>query len=125
MSISPVTHAGYTAAGTTTPPTQVYATVPASSSEPSAPVELRSAVRQPDSATKSDQLKNAVDRANEVVQSMTSDLRFSIDEATGIHVVKVVDIKTKDVIRQYPTEEMIDLAKSLDKLRGLIIRQKA
>lgn len=48
-----------------------------------------------------------------------------VDDETGIHVVKVMDINTQEVIRQYPSEEILSLAKSLDKLQGLLIRQKA
>jgi flagellar protein FlaG len=56
---------------------------------------------------------------------MSSDLKFTVDEETGIQVVKVVDTETKDVIRQFPAEEVLAIAQALDKLQGLIIHQKA
>ncbi|HEX7633662.1 MAG TPA: flagellar protein FlaG, partial [Noviherbaspirillum sp.] len=40
-------------------------------------------------------------------------------------VVKVVDQQTKTVIRQIPTEETLEIAKALDRVQGLLIRQKA
>jgi flagellar protein FlaG len=40
-------------------------------------------------------------------------------------VVKVIDRETQDVIRQIPSQEMLDLAQALDKLQGLLIKQKA
>ena len=40
-------------------------------------------------------------------------------------MVKVIDRETEDIIRQIPSQEMLDLAKALDKLQGLLIRQKA
>jgi len=40
-------------------------------------------------------------------------------------VVKVVDKETKEVIRQMPSKEVVELAKALDKLQGLMIKQTA
>lgn len=73
----------------------------------------------------SEQVKSAVEHINKFVQTMSSDLKFTVDEETGIQVVKVVDTKTKDVIRQMPTEEILAIAQALDQLQGLIINQKA
>lgn len=73
----------------------------------------------------SEQVNTAVEHINKFVQTMTSDLKFTVDEETGIQVVKVVDTKTKDVIRQMPSEEILAIAQALDQLQGLIIHQKA
>lgn len=59
------------------------------------------------------------------VQQMSSDLQFSVDESSGSNVVRVVDRATKEVIRQIPSEEMLAIARALDRLQGLLIRQKA
>ena len=73
----------------------------------------------------SEQLKNAVDQINKTIQSLANNLQFSMEKVQGMHVVKVVDNETHKVIRQIPTEEMVDIAKRLDELKGLLIRQKA
>ena len=39
--------------------------------------------------------------------------------------MKVVDASTDEVIRQIPSEEIISIAKALDKLQGLLVEQKA
>jgi len=85
-------------------------TVPAAGSNPSA-----------------GQIKDAVSNLNKVVQSLPhgSSLEFMVDQDTKINVVKVVDKTTNEVIRQIPSEEIIDIARALDKLQGLVIRQKA
>lgn len=70
-------------------------------------------------------LRDAVQRANETVQVLRSNLQFTVDEATGIDVVKFIDIKTKEVIRQIPSEEMLALARRLDEIKGLLIKDKA
>jgi len=80
-----------------------------------------SAEQAPDSA----QLKNAVDQINKTIQSLANNLQFSMEKIQGMQVVKVVDNETQQVIRQIPTEEMLDIAKRLDELQGLLIRQKA
>ena len=72
-----------------------------------------------------EKLKAAVEKIQEFVSSTASDIKFSIDEQSGQTVVKVVDRETQDVIRQIPSQEMLDLAQALDKLQGLLIKQKA
>lgn len=69
------------------------------------------------------QLNQALDKVNAVVQKIAPELSFSIDEETGIRVVKVTDLATKEVIRQFPSEEVLAIAKSLDKLQGLLVKQ--
>ena len=101
--------------------------VAASVRSQAAPVELPGkAVQATASTPGAEQLDHAVQQVNKVVKSLSnSGLEFSVDKDTGIHVVKVVDTKTRDVIRQIPTEEVLAIAKTLDKLQGLIINQKA
>ncbi|WP_407278252.1 flagellar protein FlaG [Aromatoleum evansii] len=71
----------------------------------------------------------AVDQALEEVRKaigpVARDLRFSIDEDTGRTVVKIIDSSTDEVIKQIPTEEVLAIAKALDKLKGLLVRQEA
>ncbi|MDR1708693.1 MAG: flagellar protein FlaG [Candidatus Accumulibacter sp.] len=70
-------------------------------------------------------LDEAVEEIREFVMPIASDIEFSIDEDSGRTVVKLIDRQTQDIIRQIPSQEMLDLAKALDKLQGLLIRQKA
>jgi flagellar protein FlaG len=70
-------------------------------------------------------LQAAVEKMQKFVSMAASDIKFSVDEDSGVTVVKVIDRETKDVIRQIPSEEMLDLAQALDKLQGLLIKQKA
>lgn len=98
----------------------------AAAQAPSAPVEMPGkAVQATASIPRAEQVKAAVEHVNKFVQTLSNDLKFTVDEETGIQVVKVVDTKTKDVIRQFPSEEILAIAQALDKLQGLIIHQKA
>ena len=70
-------------------------------------------------------LQEAVDAANEAVSAIKCELDFSIDEGTGKTVVRVVEKQTGTVIRQMPTPEMLEIAKALDRLQGLLVHNKA
>jgi len=78
----------------------------------------------PDAISK-EELEKHLSKINDFVQMRASNVQFETDKDTGIRVVKVVDTATKEVIRQLPTEEAIRIAKALDQLQGLLIRQKA
>ena len=71
------------------------------------------------------QLEEAALRIEKFVQPINSDLQFTIDESTGTSVVKVIDRNTKELIRQMPSEEMLAIAGSLDRLQGLLVKQRA
>ena len=45
---------------------------------------------------------------------MQRDLVFSIDEESGREVVTIKDAKSDEVIRQYPSEEILSLARNLN-----------
>lgn len=71
------------------------------------------------------QVEDAADKVQKFVANQASNLQFSLDEDSGRTVVKVVDASTKEVIRQIPSEEILAIAKALDRLQGLLIRQTA
>jgi flagellar protein FlaG len=71
------------------------------------------------------ELQSVVEKIQEFVSKAASDIKFSIDEDSGRTVVKVIDRTTQEVIRQIPSQEMLDLAQAMDKLQGLLIKQKA
>jgi flagellar protein FlaG len=72
-----------------------------------------------------EQVKDAVKQINQSMQANNQSLEFSVDEDSKETVVKIVDLKTREVVRQIPTPEALEIAKSLDKMMGLLISQKA
>nr|MBP9870673.1 flagellar protein FlaG [Nitrosomonas sp.] len=72
-----------------------------------------------------EQVKEAVQKIQGVVDNLAHNLRISVDQDTGKTVVKVMDIHTDEVIRQIPTEEAISIARTLDKVQGLLLNDKA
>ena len=67
----------------------------------------------------------AVQSANAYVQSVSSSLQFSLDKDTGHTVVKMIDTQTEEVLRQFPSEEMLAISKSIDRMQGLLINREA
>lgn len=90
-----------------------------------APVELPDAVQQAASVPNMEQLNNAVKEINRVMESLSRGVEFSVDDESHRTIVKIVDQTTKEVLRQMPSEEALAIAKALDRLQGLIIKQEA
>lgn len=72
-----------------------------------------------------EQIKQAVQKIQETVDNLAHNLRFSIDEDTGRTIIKVMDAHTEEVIRQIPTKEAIEIARTLDRVQGLLFSDKA
>ncbi|MES2025028.1 MAG: flagellar protein FlaG [Pseudomonadota bacterium] len=91
----------------------------------SAPVLTSSAVQQPDAALAESQVGPALESINKALQALSSNLEFTVDSDSNRTVVKVVDQQTKEIIRQMPSLEALEISKALDKLQGLLVKQKA
>ena len=67
----------------------------------------------------------AVKTINATLTNLNQNVEFTIDEDSQRTVVKVIDQETKQVLRQMPSQEALDIANALDRLQGLLIRQEA
>jgi flagellar protein FlaG len=72
-----------------------------------------------------EQVNSAVKHLNETMSASSQDLEFSVDQDSKKTIVKLVDRNTHEVLRQMPTKEALEIAKSLDKAMGKLIDQKA
>ncbi|QOJ22760.1 MAG: flagellar protein FlaG [Gammaproteobacteria bacterium] len=72
-----------------------------------------------------EQINQAVQKIQGTVDNLAHNLRFSIDEDTGKTIIKVMDVHTEEVIRQIPSEEAVEIARTLDKVQGLLFNGKA
>ncbi|GEM_PF-2631490 len=61
-------------------------------------------------------LDAVVQKLNDFVQVVQRELQFSIDRDNGEVVVKVVDARTKDVVREIPPEEVRQMRKRLEEV---------
>ena len=72
----------------------------------------------------SEQVRSAAERINHQLQTVAPNLRFSVDEDTGKTVVRVVDTDTGEIIRQVPSEEVLAISRSIERLQGLLFHQQ-
>lgn len=66
-----------------------------------------------------------MNEVQKAVAPLAQELQFSIDKGSGKTVVKVMDTGTHKVVRQIPSEEILAMAQQLDKLQGLLVKDKA
>ena len=71
------------------------------------------------------QVESAVRQISDFVQNFQRDLQFSVDQESGRMVIKVVDSKTEQVIRQIPSEETLRIAQNLGFPDSLMVREQA
>ena len=77
-------------------------------------------------ATVSDtEIKQALDEINRFITPANGNIEFAQDQDTGKTLVKIIDTQTKTVIRQIPSKEAVEIAKELNRLQGLLVREKA
>jgi flagellar protein FlaG len=107
----------------------------ASAATPGVPAQSRPLVRQEPTlvstpaqaapAVDAQRVHRAVETINRHLEAAAQNLRFSVDDTTGKTVVRVVDTGTGEVIRQVPSEELLAISRSIDRLQGLLFHQQA
>jgi flagellar protein FlaG len=66
----------------------------------------------------------AVQEIEKFVQSVRRNLEFSIDEASGKVIVKVIASETGEVVRQLPSAEALKIADNLQSAHSLLFDAK-
>jgi flagellar protein FlaG len=89
------------------------------------PLNTARAEGKPAAEVDKTELDAAVKKLNEFVAPALQSIQFSVDTEANRVVVKVIDTATQKVLRQMPNEEVLAFSKSLDSLKGLLIRQTA
>lgn len=73
-----------------------------------------------------EELKSAVAAINQAMQQSNQALEFSVDTDTEQTVVRMVDTSTGELIRQYPSEATLAIARGIEQFQqGLLLTQKA
>ena len=70
-------------------------------------------------------VKKAVEKINEFVQSQQKYINFSVDKETNSTVIKIFKTETGELLKQFPPEEILALAAKLRKNIGWLIDSKA
>ncbi len=83
------------------------------------PVEI-----QYDAAEAKRNLQEAVRSLNDQLASKKTGLGFSIDKSLDRPVVIVTNAQTGEVVRKIPTDVVIQMAHSIDDMKGLLLNAK-
>ncbi|BCO08493.1 hypothetical protein GF1_08690 [Desulfolithobacter dissulfuricans] len=67
------------------------------------------------------QPEELLDQIKSITEGGAYSVRFEKDNDINALIVKVVDQETNEIIRQIPPEEMVNLSKHLQELRGNIV----
>ena len=100
---------------------------PSSSAPASAAIPKADAddIALPDKPPERVELEKAVSDLRDFAQSNQRQLDFSIDDTTGIMVVKVIATHSGEVIRQLPSEVALKLAQNLADPNSLLFNANA
>ncbi len=81
----------------------------------------------PDAAAKAADLEAARQAANHALQKSGRELAFEFDDASNRMIARLIDTKTKEVLRQVPSVETIAIAKALAEERptGVLLKANA
>lgn len=80
---------------------------------------------QPKQKPAPQQLQQALEKLKQAMPTKASALQFSLDETSGEPIARIVDSDTGELIRQIPSKELLDIAHAIDKMQGMLLKQKA
>lgn len=67
---------------------------------------------------------DTIERANKAISVSGRKLEFSIHEKTKEIMIKVINSDTNEIIREIPSEKILDMVANLWKMAGLFIDEK-
>ncbi|MCT4619780.1 MAG: flagellar protein FlaG [Marinisporobacter sp.] len=71
------------------------------------------------------QLVEAIEKSNKDFKMDNKSLQFSIHEKTKQIMVKVIDNDTEEVVREIPSEKILDMVAAMMERTGLFLDKKA
>lgn len=72
----------------------------------------------------SDKIGRIAETMDSYVQSIQRDLKIQVDENTGKIIVKVISRESGKVIREIPSEQLLDLAARIEEMTGILFDEK-
>jgi flagellar protein FlaG len=72
-----------------------------------------------------EELEMVASDLSDFMQSLNTDIHFSIHEKSGRMQVQVVDLKTQDVLKEFPPEELLDTIGAIRDYVGALLDKKA
>lgn len=67
---------------------------------------------------------DAIENANKAIIGAQTQLEFSIHEGTKEIMVKVINTDTKEVVREIPSEKILDMVAKMWELAGIMVDER-
>lgn len=71
------------------------------------------------------EIEETVQTMNDAMQAFSRGLNFQVDEDNGRTIIKVIDRETKDLIKQFPSEDLIKLITSMKNMQSILFDDQA
>ena len=69
-------------------------------------------------------LEEKVDDMNDIMETLDEKLAFELHDDTETIMTQIIDIKSREVVKEMPPKEMLDLAARIHEMVGLIIDEE-
>jgi flagellar protein FlaG len=66
----------------------------------------------------------AIEKANKSIMGVSKKFEYSVHKSSGDIIVKVLNAETNEVLKEFPSEKLLDLLDKLQEMIGLIIDEK-
>ena len=70
------------------------------------------------------EISKAIETVEVMMELRERSVRFERDEVSGTHIIKIVDDKSGEVIRQMPPEELVSFMRNLTKMLGNFLDER-
>ena len=74
-----------------------------------------------DTELSSEKLEKVVQQLQDFMGEMNRSLQFKVDEDSGRNVIKVIDKESGDLVKQYPSEEVLGIVAKLAEATGVLV----
>ena len=71
-----------------------------------------------------DEVNQAINEIKQQMSDIGRKINFSVDEDLNIVIIKVVNKDTEEIVRQLPSEEVVEIARNIQENKGLIFQEK-
>ena len=71
------------------------------------------------------QSKVLAEKLNQALSQIDGNFSVSVDDATGMMVVRITDTKTGESVKQIPPQRILDADISVEKIIGLLVNDQA
>ena len=61
---------------------------------------------------------------NSALEKVDGDYSVSVDNETGMVVVRITDVDTGELVKQVPAQQMLDVSMSVEKIIGLLVNDQ-